>query len=97
MGDQLISEDEVEHIALLAKIKLDAFQKKKFAEQFNDILNYFKQLSTVDTSNIEPTIYVNNLKNVTRPDVPSKCLPLEKALMNAPEKQNGFIKAPKII
>ncbi|MFX1485703.1 MAG: Asp-tRNA(Asn)/Glu-tRNA(Gln) amidotransferase subunit GatC [Promethearchaeota archaeon] len=92
-----ITKEQVEHIAWLARIKLTEEQKHLFTAQFNDILEYFREIDEVDTSDVEPTYHVTGSKNVYRDDTPKECLPVEAALMNAPEKEKNFIKGPKMI
>jgi aspartyl-tRNA(Asn)/glutamyl-tRNA(Gln) amidotransferase subunit C len=93
---QLISEDEVEHIAWLARIELSKEEKRLFLKQFNDILAYFQKISEVDTEGIEPTYHVIDLKNIFRSDEVKPSLPVEEALQNAPKREGKFIKAPRI-
>ncbi|MFX1598320.1 MAG: Asp-tRNA(Asn)/Glu-tRNA(Gln) amidotransferase subunit GatC [Promethearchaeota archaeon] len=92
-----ITKEQVEHIAWLARIKLTKEQERLFTEQFNDILEYFREIDETDTSNVKPTYHVTGSKNVYRDDTPKECLSIEEALMNAPEKEKTFIKGPKII
>ncbi|MFX0068337.1 MAG: Asp-tRNA(Asn)/Glu-tRNA(Gln) amidotransferase subunit GatC [Candidatus Hodarchaeota archaeon] len=92
-----ITKEQVEHIAWLARIRLTREQERLFTEQLNDILEYFREIDEVDTTNVKPTYHVTGSKNVYRDDTPKECLSIEEALMNAPEKEKTFIKGPKII
>jgi aspartyl-tRNA(Asn)/glutamyl-tRNA(Gln) amidotransferase subunit C len=92
-----ISKEQVEHVAWLAKINLTEDEKNYFTKQLNEILNYFKKIDEIDTSNIPPTFHVLDLVNVLRDDKVESSLPLEEALRNAPHKEDSFIKAPKIL
>lgn len=93
----MITEKDVEHIGTLACVDLTAQETELFAKQFNSILEYFKELDEVDTDNVEPTYHVIGLTNVFRDDVATESLPQEDALANAPRKENGFIKGPRIV
>ena len=92
-----ISEKKVEHIAWLARIELTEEEKKLFTEQFNTILEYFEIINELDTEKIPPTSHVLDLTNVFREDKVMSSLATEEALKNAPKKERGFFKAPKII
>ncbi|MHA1409651.1 MAG: Asp-tRNA(Asn)/Glu-tRNA(Gln) amidotransferase subunit GatC [Candidatus Odinarchaeia archaeon] len=94
---ELISRDEVKHIAWLSKISLTDEQLELFTEQFNEILKYFRKLDEVDTSNIKLELYVTPLKDTYRSDEVKPSLKLSDALKNAPDKEKNFIKAPKIV
>ncbi|MHA1376998.1 MAG: Asp-tRNA(Asn)/Glu-tRNA(Gln) amidotransferase subunit GatC [Candidatus Helarchaeota archaeon] len=92
----IISKQEVEHIAELCRIKLSEEEIKLFTKQFNDILNFFKQLDEVDTDNIPPTFHVLNISNVFREDRVNPSLPKEKIFRNVPKREKDFIKAPRM-
>ncbi len=94
----MLTQDEVKHIAKLAKLKLNEAELKKFTGQLSSILDFFGQLQEVDTDNIEETSQVTGLSNVTRPDeiiVDGQ----EDALLDcAPHPiENHSIKIPKIM
>jgi aspartyl-tRNA(Asn)/glutamyl-tRNA(Gln) amidotransferase subunit C len=93
----MITREDVEHISWLASIKISDDEKEKFVDQFNSILDYFHQLDEVDTEGIEPTYRVVDLANVFRDDVACKSLTQEEALKNAPRRENGYIKSPRIV
>ena len=88
---------DVEHIAQLANLEFTEEQKQKFLLQFNDILKYMEQLNSVDTTNVEPLSHVIELKNVFRVDAVKPSTPTEEALKNAPKKNDGYFKVPKVI
>lgn len=92
-----ISKKQVEHVAWLAKIELNEDEKNAFTKQLNEILDYFKKIDEIDTSNIEPTFHILDLVNVLREDKVEPSLSAEDALKNAPQKEGSFIKAPKIL
>jgi len=94
---RLISEKEVEHVAWLARLELSVSDKRLFTEQFNEIIAYFKKIDEAKTEGIEPTYHVVELANVLREDQEVPPLPREEALQNAPKKEKGYIKAPKIV
>ncbi len=92
----MITEEEVLHVANLAKIELKPEDVKKFKEEFSKILEYFSILDEVG-EDVEPTYHVLPLKNVFREDVPKEPLPREFVLMNAKHVEDGYFKGPKIM
>ncbi len=68
----MLSEEQVKHVAKLARLELTDDETSKFAGQLNDILSYMEILGEVDTADIEPTSQVTGLENVTREDVVEK-------------------------
>ncbi|MGQ9825222.1 MAG: Asp-tRNA(Asn)/Glu-tRNA(Gln) amidotransferase subunit GatC [Desulfotomaculales bacterium] len=93
----MLTGKEVEHVALLARLELTAEEKKVYARQLGDILEYAQKLNRLDTAGIQPTAHVLPLQNVFREDRPGEHLPPEKVLANAPEKEGRFFKVPRIV
>ncbi len=92
----MITPEEVEHIGWLARIKLTGEEKEQYAEQMNDILDYFGTIDEI-TTDVEPTYHVLELHNVFRDDVTFSSLEQDAALANAPKVKDGFFKAPRIM
>lgn len=92
-----ITKDIVEHVARLARLEITETEKEAFTRQLSDILTYVEQLNELNTEGVEPTATVLGQTNVFREDVARPSLPVEKALANAPETEDGFFVVPKII
>jgi aspartyl-tRNA(Asn)/glutamyl-tRNA(Gln) amidotransferase subunit C len=92
-----ISREEIEHIALLARLSLSEEEKDLFGFQLSSILDYMEKLNELDTKDIQPTSHVLPLNNVMRDDVPVPSIPREAALINAPAHTEKFFRVPKII
>ena len=92
-----LSEEDVEHVAWLAKIELSDEEKKLFTRQFNMIIEYFHVINTVETEDVKPTLHVLDLTNVFREDKIESSVSTNTALANAPKKEKGYFKAPKIV
>ncbi len=92
-----ISKQEVEHIALLARLKLTEEETDLYTEQLNSILGYAAMLEQLDTENVKPTAHAVELFNVLRDDEVKPSLAQEKALKNAPEAEDGFFRVPRIV
>ena len=92
------SKETIEHIAKLALLDLSEEEKENLSKELGDILNYFKKLDNLDTSEIEPTIHpIDGLNNVFREDEPWESLSNEEATQNTKYKQDGYFKAPRIL
>ncbi len=92
-----ITQKDVEHVALLSRLKLSEDDKDKYTQSLNAILEYMEILNRVDTSGIEPTAHVLPLKNVFREDEVKETLEKELVLSNAPDEENGCFRVPRII
>lgn len=93
----LISREDVEYVAKLAHLKFDEAGLRDCADKLGAILDYMQQLNNIDTTGVAATTHVLPLINVLREDVVGKTLPREAALANAPERDGGSFKVPKIL
>ncbi|WP_088553122.1 Asp-tRNA(Asn)/Glu-tRNA(Gln) amidotransferase subunit GatC [Calderihabitans maritimus] len=93
----MISKKEVEHVALLARLELSEEEKEMYTQQLGSILEYINKLNELDTENVEPTAHVLPMRNVFREDQSRTWLDNETALANAPSKQDGYFKVPRIV
>lgn len=93
----MITKEEVKKIAALAKLKYSDQELDKFADQFQEIINYFDTLDKVDTKNVKPTYQSGDLHNVFREDVPKTSQQRDALLKNAPAVKDDLIEVPAII
>jgi aspartyl-tRNA(Asn)/glutamyl-tRNA(Gln) amidotransferase subunit C len=80
-----LSVEEVDHIALLARLSLTDEEKARYAQQLSAILDYAAELAGIDVESIPPTASVLAAHNVMRPADEVCCsTPHDEALRNAP-------------
>ncbi len=92
----MITKKDVEHVAKLARLELTEQEKEKFTIQFSNILDYFSQLSEINTENIEPMAHAIPMVNVMREDKVNLPCDRDKILDNAPLEEDGYFKVPRI-
>lgn len=90
-----ISEEQVRHVAMLARLGLSDEQVTELSHQLSDILTQVERIQALDLEGVEPTTHAAAVTNVTRSDVVKPCLPREEALRNAPAQQDGAFLIPK--
>jgi aspartyl-tRNA(Asn)/glutamyl-tRNA(Gln) amidotransferase subunit C len=88
---------DVEHVAHLARLGLTEEELARFEDQLNHILDQYAVLGTLDTEHIAPTAQVIELENILREDAVIESLPVEAALLNAPERSGDHFVVPAII
>ena len=81
-----LTRDKVQHIAELARLKLNDDEIDRMTEQLSAILDYAARLQELDTEAIPPTASVVPLQNVMREDRVVPSLPRDQVLANAPDK-----------
>jgi aspartyl-tRNA(Asn)/glutamyl-tRNA(Gln) amidotransferase subunit C len=92
-----ISEEQVKHVAHLARLAITDDEVKKFTGQLDAIIGFAEQLNELDTTNVKPTTHVLEMKNILREDKPGKGLPREEVLENAPDHQDGQVRVPSVM
>jgi len=92
-----LSRDEIERVALLARLELSEEMIETLTDQLGDVLAYIEKLSELDTSGVVPMSHPGALHNVFREDTPAASLETQDALRNAPERADGFFRVPRVI
>ena len=92
-----LSNEDVLHIALLARLALTEVEVERFREQLSHLLESFEVLQQVDTNGIPPTAQSITLQNVLREDEVAESLPSSQVLANAPKKEGGFFKVRAVL
>lgn len=92
-----LSREEVLHIARLARLGLTDAEVDRLSEQLSNILENFKALEQVDTTNVPPTAQSIDLRNVLSDDKIAPSLPLSDVLANAPQQDADFFKVKAVL
>ena len=92
----MITTDNVKHVAKLARLELTEEETEKYSKQLGDILKYVEQMNEVDTTGVEPMSHAIPVVNVFREDVVVQEQTKEELMANAPSKEDGFFRVPKI-
>lgn len=92
-----ISEEEVKHIASLAKLNLSEEEVQKYSKDLGEIATFVEKLNEVDVTGVEPTAHILNIKNVFRKDENISTFKREEILKNAPSKEAGCISVPRVV
>ena len=92
-----LTPEEVLHIARLARISVTDADVERLTAQLSGILDHFAALSKVDTEGVEPTAHPLPLSNVMRADIVAPSLSQEEALLNAPEREDGFLRVRAVL
>ena len=95
---QDFTDEDVKHIAWLCRIKLENQEEiNDYKNKFNEIINYFKKISEINTENIEPTFHIIEDTNRFRDDIVQESLTEDEVMENVPKKKDRYIQAPRIV
>jgi aspartyl-tRNA(Asn)/glutamyl-tRNA(Gln) amidotransferase subunit C len=92
-----IDKETVEKVAHLARLELAEDEKVKMIDDMSKILGFMAKLNEIDTSGIEPLVYMTNTSNVLREDVIKQEITHEEALLNAPKHDENYFLVAKVI
>lgn len=92
-----ITREEVERVAVLARLKLSHEDTVALTDQLDKILQYVEKLNQLDTGNVEPLAHAVDIVNAFRRDQVIPSPPTEDLLRNAPATEDSFFRVPKII
>lgn len=92
-----ITNQKVDELAQLARLKFEGEEKENIREDLEKILDMCEKLNEVDTHDVEPLIYMTDNVNVLRTDQIKQEISHEEALKNAPKKDSDFFRVPKVI
>jgi aspartyl-tRNA(Asn)/glutamyl-tRNA(Gln) amidotransferase subunit C len=93
----MLTLEEVEHIATLARLELTAEEKELYRQQLSAILDYAASLQELDTSGIPPTSSVLPPRSGLRQDVSAPSLTRDELLRNAPQATDNQFRVPPIL
>jgi aspartyl-tRNA(Asn)/glutamyl-tRNA(Gln) amidotransferase subunit C len=89
-----LTREEVLHVARLARLALTDEEIERFREQLSAILDAVGAVAELDLTDVEPTSHPLDVVNVWDDDDPRPSLPLEEALANAPDLDDGYFRVP---
>jgi len=95
----MLSKEQVEHIAKLARIALLPSQSESYQKDLSKILAFIAKLKKVEAENVEPAYHSIKISNVFREDDPGAC-PFEdlsqKMIDMAPAKEARYVKVKAV-
>ncbi len=92
-----ISEEQVRHVAMLARLGLSDDQIASLGQELNTILGHIDQIQKLDLEGVETTAHPLDVVNSMRADEIRPGLLREDALKNAPERQDNAFLIPRIV
>lgn len=90
--------DDIERLAKLAHLALDAEEAQAIARDLHGILDYVKELEALDVTNVEPTASVlPSAQGALRKDAVELGLDHDAALAEAPKADGGGFAVPSFV
>ena len=95
-----ITREDVEKVALLARLELREDEKAEMAERLSEILTYVEQLNRLDTDNVEPMAQIlaeGTGHPALREDANRPSLERKEIVEAAPDNDGAYVKVPKVL
>ena len=97
MSADILSEDDVKHIARLAAMRINDDEVRLMQQQLSDILAHFRTLTELDTEGVTPTGHTTDAHTVMRDDDEKPALQRDQTLANAPFVDGEFVRVRPVI
>ena len=92
-----LDKDQVQHIAMLARLKLTDDEYAESVEKLSKIVDFVDQLSKADTAGVVPMAHPLDTAQRLRPDAVTEANKRDKYQENAPAVTDGLYLVPKVI
>jgi len=94
----MLTTEEVKNIALLARIGIREDEVEKYQKDLSAVLDFFRELETVATDEVEPINHITGRVGVARTDQAEDFGSEGKAeiIKNVPETKDGFVKVKSV-
>lgn len=92
-----ISREDIEKVAVLARIKVDGEQVSALEKDLGNILDLVDQLAAADTDSVEPMAHPLNAVQRLRADEVTETNQREAFQAIAPATENGLYLVPRVI
>ena len=97
MKSEILSADDVKHIARLAALRINDDEVQTMRRQLSDILAHFQTLAELDTEGVPPTGHTTDAHSVMRDDEDMPALERDRTLANAPFVDGEFVRVRPVI
>jgi len=92
-----LDKDQVQHIAMLARLRLDDDEFAESVDKLSKIVDFVDQLSQVPTDDVVPMAHPLNESQRLRPDEVTEQTDRDLVQQNAPSVDGGLYLVPKVI
>jgi aspartyl-tRNA(Asn)/glutamyl-tRNA(Gln) amidotransferase subunit C len=92
-----LSKEQVQHIALLARLSLDEKDIDDVVQKLSSIVDFVDQLQAAPTDDVVPMAHPMDMSQRLRADAVTETNDRDKIQENAPSVENGLYIVPKVL
>jgi aspartyl-tRNA(Asn)/glutamyl-tRNA(Gln) amidotransferase subunit C len=90
----MLSREEVDHVAKLARLQLSDTEADRMAAELSTVLEHIDRIRGLDLTGVQPTAHVVEVRDALRADTPRPSLDRDVILAAAPEVADGGFAVP---
>jgi aspartyl-tRNA(Asn)/glutamyl-tRNA(Gln) amidotransferase subunit C len=87
----------VKRVAELSRLELSDREAESFSRDLSEVLSSFRTLRKIPTKGVRPSFQPIETRNVLREDEVEPSIPRENLLKNLKNKEQGYIKGPRVV
>jgi aspartyl-tRNA(Asn)/glutamyl-tRNA(Gln) amidotransferase subunit C len=92
-----INDELIDKLSGLARLEFKGEDRENIKSDLSRMLEFVDKLENVDTTNVDPLIYMTEQSSYMRPDESKETITQAEALKNAPQKDSFYFKVPKVL
>ena len=92
-----LTRQDVEKVALLARLKFDEAELEKITKHMVQIIQYVDKLSELNTEDVEPMAHALDIQNALAEDESRPSLSRKEVLKNAPKHDEEYFLVPAVL
>lgn len=92
-----MNKETVDKIAHLARLEVTESEREELIKDMENILGFMDKLNEVDTTGVEPLVYMTTTVSPLRPDIIKQEITRGEALQNAPQQDGEHFRVAKVI
>ena len=92
-----VTPQDVEKVALLARLTISESALPEVTDRFSRVLNLVDELNTIDTDSVIPMSNPHDMEQRLRPDIVTRDNDREALMASAPAQELGYFLVPKVI
>lgn len=91
-----IDDNLINHLSNLAKLSFEGDNREALKKDLEKIIGFMNQLNTLETTNVEPLVFMTDEVNRLRVDEAHLEISKNEALKNGPNHDSDYFRIPKV-
>ena len=92
-----VTQQDVEKVALLARLAISESDLPEVTDRFARVLDLVGELNTIETESVVPMSNHHDMQQRLRPDTVTRVNEREALMASAPASDQGYYLVPKVI